>query len=135
MPPTTLSLRCSTAALRIGVADLSFATVSSTFCLMALSDGLARVLGFLRVGYPDGVPYADQVPLLALLRRRLSDDEVVALAEELAATGPLTVDGTDIRVAITKLTNEMPSAEDTARVKQLLIDAGWPVSEPLDLPG
>jgi hypothetical protein len=104
-------------------------------CLMALSDGLARVLGFLRVGYPDGVPYADQVPLLALLRRRLSDDEVVALAEELAATGALPVDGTDIRVAITKLTNEMPSAEDTARVKQLLIDAGWPVSEPLDLPG
>jgi hypothetical protein len=102
---------------------------------MALSDSLARVLGFLRVGYPDGVPYADQVPLLALLRRRLSDDEVVALAEELAATGPLPVDGTDIRVAITKLTNEMPSAEDTARVKQLLIDAGWPVSEPLDLPG
>ena len=104
-------------------------------CPMALSDGLARVLGFLRVGYPDGVPYADQVPLLALLRRRLSDDEVVALAEELAATGALPVDGTDIRVAITKLTNEMPSAEDTARVKQLLIDAGWPVSEPLDLPG
>jgi hypothetical protein len=102
---------------------------------MALSDGLARVLGFLRVGYPDGVPYADQVPLLALLRRRLSDDEVVALAEELAATGALPVDGTDIRVAITKLTNEMPSAEDTARVKQRLIDAGWPVSEPLDLPG
>ena len=102
---------------------------------MALSDSLARVLGFLRVGYPDGVPYADQVPLLALLRRRLSDDEVVALAEELAATGALPVDGTDIRVAITKLTNEMPSAEDTARVKQLLIDAGWPVREPLDLPG
>jgi hypothetical protein len=102
---------------------------------VALSDGLARVLGFLRVGYPDGVPYADQVPLLALLRRRLSDDEVVALAEELAATGALPVDGTDIRVAITKLTNEMPSADDTVRVKQRLIDAGWPVSEPLDLPG
>jgi hypothetical protein len=102
---------------------------------MALSDSLARVLGFVRVGYPDGVPYADQVPLLALLRRRLSDDEVVALAVELAATGALPVDGIDIRVAITKLTNEMPSAEDTARVKQLLIDAGWPVGEPLDLPG
>jgi hypothetical protein len=65
----------------------------------------------------------------------LSDDEVVALAEELAATGALPVDRTDIRVAITKLTGEMPSAEDTVRVKQLLIDAGWPVSEPLDLPG
>jgi Protein of unknown function (DUF3349) len=102
---------------------------------VALSDGLARLLGFLRVGYPDGVPYADQVPLLALLRRRLSDDEVDTLADELAATGPPPVDGTDIRVAITKLTNEMPSVEDTERVKRLLIGAGWPVSEPFDLPG
>jgi len=102
---------------------------------VALSDGLVRVLGFLRVGYPDGVPYADQVPLFALLRRRLSDEEVVTLAEELAATGELPVDGIDIRVAITKLTDEMPSAADTDRVKQLLIGAGWPVSEPLDLPG
>ncbi len=102
---------------------------------VALSDGLVRVLGFLRVGYPDGVPYADQVLLFALLRRRLSDEEVVTLAEELAATGELPVDGIDIRVAITKLTDEMPSAADTDRVKQLLIGAGWLVTEPLDLPG
>lgn len=102
---------------------------------VTLSDALARVLGFLRAGYPDGVPSADQVPLLALLRRRLSDEEVATLAEEFAATGALPVDGTDIRVAITKLTHEMPSAADTDRVKQLLIDAGWPVSEPFDLPG
>lgn len=102
---------------------------------VALSDGLARVLGFLRVGYPDGVPDADQVPLLALLRRRLSDDEVVTLAEEFAATGVLPVDGTDIRVAITKLTNELPSPADTDRVKQVLIGAGWPVSEPFDHSG
>jgi Protein of unknown function (DUF3349) len=108
--------------------------VDPRFERVALSNGLARVLGFLRVGYPDGVPHADQVPLLALLRRRLSDDEVVALAEELAATGAPPVDGTDIRVA-TKLTNAMPSAEDTDRVTKLLIGAGWPVSEPFDLPG
>ena len=102
---------------------------------MALSDGLARLLGFLRVGYHDGVPYADQVPLLARLRRRLSEDEVVALAQELAATGALPIDGTDVRVAITKLTNEMPSAQDSDRVKHRLIGAGWRVSEPFDLPG
>ena len=36
MPPATLSLPCSTAALRIGVADPSLATLSITFCLMAL---------------------------------------------------------------------------------------------------
>src|ERR1700681_2994352 len=35
MPPTTFNLFCSTAALRIGVADFSFATLSITFCRMA----------------------------------------------------------------------------------------------------
>ena len=37
MPPTTLTLFCSTAALRIGAADFSLATLSITFCRMALS--------------------------------------------------------------------------------------------------
>src|SRR6188474_2599640 len=37
MPPTTLSLFCSTAALRIGAADFSLATLSITFWRMALS--------------------------------------------------------------------------------------------------
>src|SRR6202171_2554194 len=37
MPPTTLSFRCSTAELRMGAADLSFATLSITFCRIALS--------------------------------------------------------------------------------------------------
>ena len=41
-----------------------------------------RVVGFLRAGYPEGVTAHDYVPLLALLRRRLSDDEVVAVGAE-----------------------------------------------------
>src|SRR6266849_9919906 len=39
MPPTTLSFRCSRAELRMGVADFSFATLSITFCRIALSSG------------------------------------------------------------------------------------------------
>ena len=59
---------------------------------MALSDVLAKIVGFLRAGYPEGVPDGDYIPLVALLRRRLSDDEVVAVATErvkrrLAAVG------------------------------------------------
>lgn len=96
---------------------------------MALSDMLASVLRFLRAGYPDGVPATDYIPLLALLRRRLSDDEVVAVATELMSTGLVPVESTDVRVAITKLTDEMPSAEDTERVRQRLIAVGWPVYE------
>jgi hypothetical protein len=95
---------------------------------MPLSGLLTRILAFLRAGYPDGVPSTDYVPLLALLRRRLSDDEVVAVAIELMSTGPTPVEGTDVRVAITKLTDDMPSPADTERVTRRLVAAGWPVA-------
>jgi Protein of unknown function (DUF3349) len=39
------------------------------------------------------------------------------------------VDGTDVRVAITKLTDEMPLPEDTDRVKRRLAAVGWPVND------
>jgi Protein of unknown function (DUF3349) len=90
---------------------------------------LTRVVGFLRAGYPKGVPAHDYIPLLALLRRRLSDDEVIAVATELMADGRMPVDGTDVRVAITKLTDEMPSPEDTERVKRRLAAVGSPVDD------
>jgi hypothetical protein len=50
--------------------------------IMALSDVLAQIVGFLRAGYPEGVPVGDYIPLVALLRRRLTDDEVIAVATE-----------------------------------------------------
>jgi hypothetical protein len=96
---------------------------------MALSDVLMRVVGFLRAGYPEGVPPRDFIPLLALLRRRLSDDDVITVATEVISGRNIPVDGTDVRVAITKLTDEMPSPEDTERVKQRLAAVGWPVSD------
>ena len=100
----------------------------------ALSDVLAKIVGFLRAGYPEGVPAGDYIPLVALLRRRLTDDEVIAVATELISTGGAAVQGTDIRVAITKLTDELPSPEDTERVKQRLTAVGWPVSDPSGSP-
>src|ERR1700730_8368255 len=96
---------------------------------MPLSGLLTRIVAFLRAGYPEGVPAHDYIPLLALLRRRLSDDEVIAVATELMADGGMPVDGTDVRVAITKLTDEMPSPADTERVKQRLAAVGWPVND------
>ena len=84
---------------------------------------------------PEGVPTNDYIPLLALLRRRLSDDEVIAVATELMSTGHTPVEGTDVRVAITKLTNDMPSPEDTERVERRLTAAGCPVTDTLDFLG
>jgi Protein of unknown function (DUF3349) len=54
---------------------------------MPLTDVLTRIVAFLRAGYPEGVPARDYIPLLALLRRRLTDDEVVAVAAELMSGG------------------------------------------------
>jgi hypothetical protein len=78
---------------------------------------------------PQGVPAHDYVPLLALLRRRLSEDEIVAVASELMSEAGGSVGGTDVRVAITKVTEEMPSQEDTGRVRQRLVAADWPVDD------
>ena len=96
---------------------------------MSVSGLVGRVLGFLRAGYPDGVPANDYVPLVALLRRRLSDDEVRAVARELTASGVLPVNVVDIEVAITKAIAGLPSAEEVERVKERLVAAGWPVSD------
>jgi hypothetical protein len=48
---------------------------------------------------------------------------------ELMSTAPSPVEGTDVRVAITKLTDGLPSSEDTERVERRLVAAGWPVPD------
>jgi hypothetical protein len=67
------------------------------------------------------------MPLLALLRRRLSDDEVAAVATELAARGQLNIDVADIGAAITRITDEPPSPADLERVQRELEAIGWPL--------
>lgn len=96
--------------------------------MVNLSDLVGRFVAFIRAGYPHGVPQTDYIPLLALLRRRLSDDEVVAVATDLAARGgELSFDVVDIGVAITRITEELPSADDLERVQRRLESIGWPV--------
>jgi hypothetical protein len=51
---------------------------------MALPPVLNSIVGWLRAGYPHGVPEHDYVALLALLSRRLTSEEVAAVAAELS---------------------------------------------------
>ena len=90
---------------------------------------LVRVLKFLRAGYPVTIAGRGFIPLLALCRRRLSDDEVSTVAGELMLTGNPPVDGYDVRVAITKLVDDLPSLEDVRRVNERLVRAGWSVTD------
>jgi hypothetical protein len=94
---------------------------------MTLSDVATKILDFIRAGYPQGVPPTDYYPLLALLRHRLTHDEVTAVAEQLAASGQLHAETGDISAAITQLTTEAPSGEDLNRVRKRLESIGWTV--------
>ena len=85
------------------------------------------MVAFIRAGYPQGVPETDYVPLLALLRRRSSDDEVAAVATQLAARGEMNIDAADIGAAIIRITDELPSLADLERVQRRLEAIGWPV--------
>ena len=53
----------------------------------------------------------------------------MAVATELMSTGGWSVQGMDVRVAITKVTDEMPSPEDTDHIKHRLAAVGWPVDD------
>ncbi|MCV7378677.1 hypothetical protein BST11_00825 [Mycobacterium alsense] len=91
---------------------------------------LSSVVSWLRAGYPDGIPATDTFAVLALLTRRLSNDEVVAVAHELTQRGDF--DDIDIGVAITQITDELPSPVDVERVRTRLAAKGWPLDEPRD---
>ncbi|MCV7220447.1 DUF3349 domain-containing protein [Mycolicibacterium elephantis] len=91
---------------------------------------LAKIVAWITDGYPEGVPGPDRVPLLALLKRRLTDDEVKAVARELMNRGEF--DNADIGVLITQITDDLPSVDDVERVRSRLAAKGWPLDGPRD---
>lgn len=91
---------------------------------------LTKVVTWLRAGYPEGVPQKDYIPLLALLSRRLTTDEVKLVARELS--GRPDFDNVDIAAEIMRITDELPSAEDIERVRDRLAAKGWPLDDPRD---
>ena len=91
---------------------------------------VAKIVAWITSGYPEGVPGPDRVPLFALLKPRLTDDEVKSVATELMARGEF--DHVDIGVLITQLTDELPAPEDVERVRIRLAAKGWPLDEPRD---
>ncbi|MEO6955339.1 MAG: DUF3349 domain-containing protein [Antricoccus sp.] len=88
---------------------------------------LSSVLAWLSAGYPQGVPPQDRFPLIALLRPKLTDEQVKWVAEQIADNNE--VSRADVQVLITKVTDEMPSEADVERVRRRLtaagVDADW----------
>lgn len=90
---------------------------------MSTTPVLSSIVTWLRAGYPAGVPEQDYIPLLALLARRLTNEEVEAVAYELGRQGDA-IETADIATLITKVTNELPRNEDVSRVRAHLAVAG-----------
>ncbi|MGO8963840.1 DUF3349 domain-containing protein [Mycobacterium sp.] len=91
---------------------------------------LNSVVAWLRAGYPEGIPPTDYFPVLALLSRRLGNDEVKMVAHELMQRGDF--DDVDIAVLITQITDDLPSPDDIERVRERLAATGWPLDDARD---
>lgn len=97
---------------------------------MALPAFLASIIGWLRAGYPEGVPEHDYMPLFALLGSQLTEDEVTTIADALAdESKPESAEA--IRRSISAVTaNQHPGDADIARVRARLAAGGWPLAAP-----
>jgi hypothetical protein len=96
---------------------------------MALPPVLSKIIEWLRAGYPEGVPDVDYIPLFALLGSQLTNDEVNAIADELAnESKPESAE--TIRKAITDVAHHKPTDADVNRVRARLAAGGWPLEKP-----
>ena len=101
---------------------------------MALPPFLARIIEWLRAGYPEGVPQHDYIPLFALLGSQLTNDDVTLIADELAfSADPESAEA--IKKAISAVTHTVPHDSDVARVRSRLAAGGWPLAKVEHLPG
>jgi Protein of unknown function (DUF3349) len=87
---------------------------------MRLVDRVSRIVSFMRAGYPTGTPATGYIPLAALLPRRVCDDEITAITSEFMMRRGTPINTTDVGVAISRITDEMPSPDDIERVKRRL---------------
>jgi hypothetical protein len=95
---------------------------------------LRSVIRWLQVGYPQGVPGPDQVPLFALLRSTpLTADQIKEVVTNLTKEGSAesadgVIDGNEIAEKISELTHHDAGPENVRRVAATLAAAGWPLA-------
>ncbi len=90
---------------------------------------------WLQVGYPDGVPGPDRVPLMALLRSTpLTEEQIREVVRDITAEegSPATVDHAidrdEIAEFISDMTHYDAGPENVIRVAATLAAAGWPLA-------
>jgi hypothetical protein len=90
---------------------------------------LDNVLRWLHQGYPEGVPPKDYFALLALLKRSLTEDEVVKAAQHvLKGTDSDAVTEDEIRDAVHSVIEKEPNPDEIHQVAARLASVGWPLA-------
>jgi hypothetical protein len=90
---------------------------------------MENVVNWLVAGYPEGVPPKDYFPLLALLKRSLTEDEVVQAAQSiLRSTNGDTVTEAEIHAAVQGVIDKQPNPEEIHQVASRLASVGWPLA-------
>ena len=90
---------------------------------------MENVLDWLHQGYPEGVPPKDYFALLALLKRSLTEEEVIQAVQSILRTadGDTPVTAEEIHKAIHQVTEQSPNAEEAHQVAARLASVGWPL--------
>jgi hypothetical protein len=87
------------------------------------------VIQWLQVGYPEGVPGPDRVPLLALLRSTpLTQEQITQVVDAIDEEVEGEVSRDVIADFISDMTQYDAGPENVARVAARLAAAGWPLA-------
>jgi uncharacterized protein (DUF2267 family) len=90
-----------------------------------------NVVTWLRAGYPEGVPPKDYFALLALLKRSLTEEQVVKAAQTvLKSVDSDTVTEGEVRRAVEAVIEKEPNPEEIHQVASRLASGGWPLAAP-----
>lgn len=93
---------------------------------------LRSVIRWLDVGYPQGVPGPDQVPLFALLSSTpLTTEQLHEVVANLKTSHPNPddpINQTEISEFVAQVTHHDPGRENVVRVAATLAAAGWPLA-------
>jgi hypothetical protein len=87
------------------------------------------VLKWVHEGYPEGVPPKDYFPLLALLKRSLTEEQVIRAAQVILRNGddsPVTIE--QIMQTILEITEKEANPEEVHQVASRLASVGWPLA-------
>ncbi|MBO0811523.1 MAG: DUF3349 domain-containing protein [Microlunatus sp.] len=94
---------------------------------------LRRIIDWLTAGYPTGIPAPDRFPVIAVLKRRLTDDDIREIVAELTADdSPALVDGAigrdEVEELLARVLKEQPTDLEVRRVSSHLAAGGWPLA-------